>query len=97
MIVLRRRQHGIFVRVAALAEPEAEEFLIDHVGFEAGGEARGVAVGEPITAGVGCVDFVDEDDFAVSGQDSNSYLVSTRTAARGGDLLAEGEKGLRLR
>ena len=87
---------GVFVGIAALAEPEAEEFLVDHVGLAAFGEALVVGGREPVAGGVGRVDLVDEDDGAFR-RDAELVLgVDEDEAVLSGTLLAEGEEGERL-
>jgi hypothetical protein len=87
-----RSLDGVVVGVAVLAEPEAEEFLVDHLGFATCGEAGGVRIGDPVAGAVGGVEFVDEEDFAGGGEAELVFGVDEDEAALAGELLAEGEE-----
>jgi len=87
-----RRQGGVVVWVAVVREPEPQELLVDVVRFLTPGEALFVALGEPVAAGVGGMDLVDEQDITVGVLAELVFGVHQDQAMLPGHLLPEGKQ-----
>jgi len=90
--VRRWRQGGIVVWVAVFREPEPQELLVDVVRFLTAGETLFVALGEPVAAGVGGMDLVDQQDIAGGVLAELIFGVHQDQAVLPGHLLPEGEQ-----
>ena len=88
-IVRRLRQHGVFVRIAALAKPQPEELLVDHVGFLPRSKPLRIAVGQPVAARIRRMDLIDQQNLAVARHAKLILRIHQNQPALGGNFLAE--------